>query len=82
MIVKKGNSKKLIDGLEKITSEDIKEDIAENGIEAIIKRELYNHEALYTGDLEDTILNLEDYWITAEQVVSVYHEELNNEQVH
>lgn len=38
-------------GLKHINNTGIVLDIAENGKEAIIKRELYNHEAFYTGDM-------------------------------
>lgn len=45
----------LLEKLHTIHEEGIAEDIKENGIENIIKRELNNHEAYYTGDIESTV---------------------------
>jgi hypothetical protein len=53
----------------------IKQDIKENGINGIIKRELYNYEAFYTGDIEATTEALDGYNITANQVMEVYNTE-------
>lgn len=77
LIAPKDNAQKLFDGLEKIHTAGIAADIAENGIEAIIKRELYNHEAFYTNRLSDTVDALEGYNVTREQVAKVYSEEYN-----
>ena len=49
MLVPKENIKVLIEELNKIHEEGIKQDIKENGILKIIKRELRNHECGYTG---------------------------------
>ena len=46
--------------------------IAENGLVAIIKRELSNYECYYTGEIEDAVDTLEDYGITYEQVLKVF----------
>ena len=54
MYVKKENAKKLIEGLDKIWNEAVAQDIADHGLERIILRELSNHEAYYTGDIEST----------------------------
>lgn len=51
----------VINEFEKIHKNGIKLDIEENGIEGIIKRELNNHEAYYTGDIESTVEALNDY---------------------
>ena len=50
----------------------ISEDIAENTIEGIIERELSNHEAYYTGNIESTVDALDMYNITEEQVNKVF----------
>ena len=50
----------------------VKQDIEENGIEKIIKRELGNYECYYTGEIEDAVEALEDYGITHEQVSNVF----------
>jgi len=52
-------------------------DIAENGKEAIIRRELYNHEAFYTGDWKGCIFQgaLNGYDISDDDVYAVYKTE-------
>jgi len=50
-------------------------DLAENGIDAIIRRELINYESYYTGDISDTVSALARYGISEEQILAVYHEE-------
>ena len=72
LIAPKENALKVIEGLESINTEGIKQDILENGIKAIIHRELANYEAQITGDISDTIQALEDYGITREQVSAEY----------
>jgi len=64
--------KKLIDGLSKIHKEGIKEDIKENGLEKIILRELNNHEAYYTCEIDDTYESLKPYGITEEQIWTMF----------
>jgi len=51
----------------------IKQDIAENGLEAIIKRELENHEASYTGSIENTVEALGAYPITEAEILAVFN---------
>ncbi|MBL4672324.1 MAG: hypothetical protein JKX81_08675 [Arenicella sp.] len=77
-ICPKENVKILSDGLTKIHENAIKEDIAENGIDKIIIRELYNHECFYTGDISDAISTLKSYNITDNQVQVAYYKELPN----
>lgn len=64
--------KMLVDGLESIHKAGIAQDIAENGIDKIIARELANYEAYYTYEIDDTVDALEDYGITREQVQTVF----------
>ena len=52
---------RLLDELENIYKSCIQQDIADNGMEAIITRELHNHEFGYTFDFTDTIEKLQDY---------------------
>ena len=80
LIVPKENAKTIIDGLDNITKQGIKDDIAENGIDNIIKRELSNHEAYYTGDLYNTSQALQSYNIPNEKITEVYNQEKNNHQ--
>jgi len=72
MIAPKENYKELYEEIEEIHRNGIKQDIEENGIESIIKRELSNYECYYTGEIEDAVDALEDYGITYEQVKNVY----------
>ena len=72
MLVPKENYNALIEVIEEIHRNGIKQDIEENGIELIIKRELRNYECYYTGEIEDAVDALEDYGITYEQVKNVF----------
>ena len=63
LICPEANATALMDDLESIVSEGIKQDIAENGVDNIIKRELANHEYGYTWDITDTCSALERYGI-------------------
>ena len=73
LIVPKENASKILKGLESIHMEGIKQDIKENGIKAIIHRELANYEAQITGSISDTVEALEDYGITRLQVREEYN---------
>ena len=73
MICPEENVNKLADGLKTITAQGIAQDLAENGKEAIIERELHNYEAFYVGSIRDTLDALEDYGITREEIVRVYN---------
>ena len=72
LITPKVNADKLLEGFESINTEGIKQDILENGITAIIHRELANYETQITGDISDTVEALEDYGITRAQVGKEY----------
>lgn len=58
----------LINKLAEITAKGIQQDISDNGIVAIVRRELDNHEYSYTMDTTDTIEALSEYPVTAEQI--------------
>lgn len=73
LVCPKETAKELNDGLELIYRESIAQDIAENGMEAIITRELYNHEAFYTHNLESTFDALEDYGFDNEDIIGVFN---------
>jgi len=66
------NVKKVMEGLKSIYAAGIAEDISENGKDAIIQRELGNHEAQITGDISDTVDALDGYGITAAEVKAGY----------
>jgi len=75
MIVPKENVQILMDELERIYNEAVAQDIAENGIDEIIRRELGNHECYYTGNIDDAVEALTAYEITREQVKAIFLEE-------
>ena len=66
--------KALVDGLSCINKEGIALDIEENGIDAIIMRELGNFECQITGEFEDVVERLEDYGVSHEDVRVKYNE--------
>ena len=72
LIAPKDNASKIIEGLESIHTEGIKQDISENGIKPIIHRELANYETQISGDISDTVAALEGYGITRKQVNEEY----------
>ena len=72
MVCPKENYNQLIEEMNEIYAEGVKQDIAENGLTAIVKRELANYECYYTNDIEDAVDALESYGITHEQVLTVF----------
>ena len=72
LICPKSNADNLVQGLSNINDEGIAQDIQENGIPAIIHRELANYESQITNDIDDTVQALEEYGITREQVQAEY----------
>lgn len=74
LICPKGSARELLQGLKTIHEAGIAQDIAENSIDAIIERELYNHEAFYTWEIDQTADALEDYPITREQIQAKFEE--------
>lgn len=74
LICPKGQTEFFDEQFKTIVENGIKQDIAENGIEAIIERELCNHEAYYVGEIEDTVDKLEGYGVSREQVIAVYRQ--------
>jgi hypothetical protein len=75
LLCPKPNAEKVEKGLLNITKQGIALDIAENGKEAIIARELNNHEAYYTGDIDSTIQCLSGYDFTEDEIKTVYIKE-------
>ena len=66
------NRMRLNDALDNAITQGIAADVAENGIEAIINRELGNYETQITGDISDAVSALNAYGISAEQVQLAY----------
>ena len=73
-ICPKENAKKLINRLTQIVKDGIKADLKENGKDAIIERELRNHECFYAGDISDCVEKLDEYPITKEEIKKVYND--------
>ena len=72
LVCLKENAKKLIDEMDNCIKKGIEQDIAENGEDAIIKRELYNYEAFYTGDITSTKEALKDYNFTDNNIKNTF----------
>ena len=70
--VPKDKAKEFVDRLSIIHQEGREKELAEIGIDAIIEEQLVNHEAFYTGDIEDTVDSLAGYDVTYEQVRTIY----------
>ena len=77
LICPKDNTKKLRKELDTIWTESIAQDLAENGKSGIILRELYNHEAFYVGEIDNTVRALEPYKFTEEEILAVYRKNYN-----
>ena len=72
MLTEKPNVEEVINGLDKIYKDSIKQDLKENGKDKVILRELLNHEAFYVGNIEETIYKLEDYPITEDDISQIF----------
>jgi len=68
MICPKSTADKLFAGLDQITKEAIQQDLAKNGKQGVIRRELGNHEYCITHDITDTERALSGYGITREEI--------------
>ena len=78
MITPTENVKEVLHALHQIQQDGMAQDIKENGIEGVIKRELENHEVYYTNDLEPVTDALEDYLeITQKDIIKVYQRRWN-----
>ena len=74
LVCPKANVKSLLASMDTAHAEGIKADIADNGIKAIIHRELGNYETQLTGDLSDALASLSGYGVTVERVEDEYKE--------
>jgi len=78
MICPKGKGVEVINRLHEIFEERVKQDIEENGITAIIHRELDNHECGYTGDIDACAEALEGYQgITRDMIKAEFGKKYN-----
>lgn len=81
MIVPKDNAKALVTGLSEINAKGVAQDLAENGREAIIRRELHNYECFYVGSVTDAAEALQAYDISLDEVKAVYRAMLASGEV-
>ena len=72
LIANREKAEQLIKELDQIHKNGITQDIKENGKKNIIIRELANHEAYYTGDIESIKDALQDYDIKDAEILAVY----------
>ncbi|WP_139686195.1 DUF7659 family protein [Vibrio tasmaniensis] len=82
MIVPESNASALIEKLDEIQKEAIAQDIAENGIKAIIRRELFNHECFYSNDVSDCVEKLTGYNVSYDEVYEVFNHIRQTEDVY
>jgi hypothetical protein len=72
LVVPSSNAKELMKDIEKGAGNAIAEDLKNNGEDKIIWRELANHEAQLTMNIDDTMLALSGYGIKREKVQEIY----------
>lgn len=66
------NAKEFAKRLSALHKEEKEHKLATLGIDKIIEKELINHEAYYTGEIDETVLALAFYNVNYEQVKKVY----------
>ena len=75
MVAPKEDAGRLVEELGRIHSAGIAADVKENGIKAVIRRELFNYECFLTMDISDCCDALIDYpGITRASVLKVYRD--------
>jgi hypothetical protein len=74
LICPKQNAKNLVEELKAAQERTVQIDLENNTKKEIIMRELANHEAQITGEIEDTLEALAAYDISREEVAEVYKE--------
>lgn len=75
LIAPKENAKAVFEGLDKAHTEGIAQDLKENGKDAIIKRELSNHECYYVMDPMNCKDALAGYGVTDDEIRAIYNVE-------
>lgn len=73
LICPKENVYTLLKEINEVHRKGIEQDIADNGLVGIIKRELNNYECYYTGNTKEAENALSDYPIKAEDIRKVFH---------
>ena len=77
LVCPKGHEKEVLEGMDKVVEEARKLDMAENGRDGIIKRELSNYECGYTHDLTDAFSALKPYGIPEEEIKEVFQQQVD-----
>jgi hypothetical protein len=80
LICPKENADRIFDGVNGILAAGIAADLKENGKDGIIRRELANHEAYYTGDIGPTVAVLTAYGFTPDEIMAVYLRERSSQE--
>jgi len=73
------NVQKVLDGMEKVHTDGVAKDIEENGLENIVKRELYNHECFYLCSYENALDALSIYKVTEAVVEKIFIQEMRKQ---
>ena len=74
MYCPKENTNDFLTDHAKVVAQGRHNDIAENGLNAIVRRELNNYECYYTGDIEDAVEALKGYPVNKEDVLKIYRD--------
>jgi len=74
LIAPKGAGNEIMEALEAIQEEAIKQDLKENTTKGVIHRELANYECQLTGNITDAVEALEPYGVTEKQVIAEWKE--------
>ncbi|TFH89445.1 DUF7659 family protein [Vibrio ouci] len=82
LIVPSQHAKDFVERLAVIQEQGIAQDIAENGKEAIIRRELFNHECFYINDICDCVGALKEYGYSYDDIYQVFNHILRTEEVY
>jgi len=78
MIVPVYNISNLNHAMNVAFKDGMKQDLKENGVKAIIHRELANYECGITGDYSDALASLKPYGITESQILAEWPRYLDN----
>lgn len=72
-ICPKENAKQFVKEQNEVTAKAISLDLEEHGKDAIIRRELANHECWYTGEIYPVVEKLDAYGITEQEIQEAFY---------
>jgi hypothetical protein len=75
LICPQSSSSQLFEDLKVARQAVIDQDLKSLGVEGVVKRELHNHEAFYTGHIGDTVDALHGYGIDRATIHRIFDEE-------